>query len=88
MPDTPESLFQEMFARQALLIQLMRLLLRERASQNGQTERDILEWSEDTKRFFEERMPPGVAESYMTGAVDVFFNLLAAEVKADRENQK
>ena len=87
MPDSPESLMHEMFARQALLIQLVRLLLRERAAANGQTESEILEWGEEIKRFFEEQMPPGVAESYLTGAVDVFFNVLSAEVKSDRQGK-
>lgn len=85
MPDTQESLLSELFARQALTIQLLRLLLRERASQNGQTEDDIMEWAEETKRFFEQRMQLGPAESHMTGAIDTFFNVLAAEVKSDRE---
>jgi hypothetical protein len=88
VPDTPESLLQELFARQTLLIQLMRLLLRERASQNDQTEDDIMKWAEETKQFFERSLPSGTAETYLTGAIDAFFNVLAAEVKSDRENQK
>lgn len=85
MADTPQDLMQVVIARQALLLQLMRLLLRERAAANSQTEDDITEWAEGIKQFFEGGTPEGVARDYLVGAVDGFFNLLAAEVKADRD---
>lgn len=83
--DTQESLLKGLFARQALTIQLLRLLLRERASQNGQTEDDIMAWAEEIKSFFEQRMQLGSAESHMTSAINAFFNALADEVRSDRE---
>ncbi len=88
MADTPESLLSEVFARQALLVQLVRLLLRERAAEKGQTEHDIMQWAEETKLFFERNVTSGLVEDYLTGAVDTFFNVLASEVKADAAKRK
>jgi hypothetical protein len=86
MEDTPEVLLSIAFARLSLLTQLMRLLLRERAAANNQTSEDILKWSEETKLFFERHVPHVAAEGYLTAAIDEFFNVLASEVRQDREN--
>ena len=80
-----EVVLQRAFAKIGLLEQLVRLLLRERASIHGQTPEDILTWAEEQKQFFEGNMSKG-SEIYVTGAVDAFFNLLASEVRADRQD--
>lgn len=87
MADTPETLLSIVFARQALLMQLVRVLLRERAVNNGHTREDVMRWSEEIKQFFEHGTPSVVAESYLTAAVDEFFKVLAAEVEQHRGNQ-
>ena len=81
-----EELLQRAFAKIGLFEQIIRLLLRERAAAHNQTPEDILRWAEEQKLFFEKRLAPGT-EMYVTGAIDAFFNLLASEVKLDRENQ-
>jgi hypothetical protein len=74
-------------ARVAVLMQLVRILFRDRAAANDQSSDEILKWSEELKLFFENRLPVGAeAGAYMTAAVDDFFNLLAAEVREDRED--
>jgi hypothetical protein len=67
-------------------MQLVRQLYRERAFVNDQTAEDILKLSEETKQFFEGKRPVGQDDPFLTAAIDEFFNLLASEVKADREN--
>jgi hypothetical protein len=84
MSDPKDEILSISLAKLSLLEQLVRLLLRERAAANNQTDADIREWAEDAKRFFEQRMPPGTAESYMTAAVDAFFAVLANDVVQDR----
>ncbi len=60
-------------ARVAVLMQLVRILFRDRAAANGQSSDEILKWSEELKLFFENRLPPGAeAGAYMTAAVDDF----------------
>jgi hypothetical protein len=87
MVETPEVLISVAMARLALLTQLVRILMRDRANAHNQTPEEILHWAEEIKRFFEQR-PIGVAaEGYLTAAVDEFFNLLASEVRTDRENR-
>jgi hypothetical protein len=78
-----EVLLQRAFAKLALFEQLIRLLLRERAAANGQTPEDILRWAEEQKQFFESRMQAGT-EVHLTGAIDAFFSVLAADVRSDR----
>lgn len=73
-------------ANATLLLQLVRLLLRERAAEAGQTPEDILRWAEEQKEYFENRYPPG-SEIFITGAIEAFFNQLASEVKADRDTR-
>ncbi|MGY3591421.1 hypothetical protein ACVIGB_009000 [Bradyrhizobium sp. USDA 4341] len=85
--EVPKNEILVAISRVSLLIQLMRLLLRERALECDQTPEDILAWSEDIKRFYEQHAPPGPAESYLTAAADEFFNQLALEVKQDREDR-
>jgi hypothetical protein len=87
MPDTPELLISIALARLTLLTQLVRVLLRERAFLNNQTPEDILKFSEDMKQFFEKQRPAHQADPFVEAAIDEFFNLLASEVKQDRENQ-
>jgi hypothetical protein len=55
MADTPETIFSMALARQALAMQLLRILIRDRAEAHGQTPEDILKWAEEIKKFFEER---------------------------------
>ena len=81
-----EVLLQRAFAKLSLLEQLVKLLLRERAMRNSQTPAEILKWAEEQKQFFEKQMTPG-SEVYLTGAIDAFFNALAADVKRDLDNQ-
>jgi hypothetical protein len=87
MTDTPQTLISVALARQALAMQLLRILLRDRAAAHDQTPEDILKWSEEIKKFFEERTTGVNPEAYLTAAIDEFFNLLASEVRADRENR-
>jgi hypothetical protein len=87
MPDTPESLILITLARVTLLTQLMRIILRERAAINDHSPEDVLKWGEEIKQFFEKGTDLGLAEGYLTAAVDQFFNALASEVKLDRENR-
>jgi hypothetical protein len=84
MADTAEELFSMALARQALTMQLLRILMRDRAAAHRQTPEEILKWSEEIKTFFETRMKGVNPEAYMTAAIDEFFNLLASEVRADR----
>jgi hypothetical protein len=81
MADPPELLVSMALARLTLITNLIRLLLRERAFVNGQTKKDILEWSEETKRSFQEE---GKLDPFLEAAIDEFFNLLASEVGGDR----
>jgi hypothetical protein len=87
MIDPPEIIGPLALARIARLTQLVRILLRDRAAQHGQTGEDILRWSEDIKRFFEERLPSGDSDAYMSAVIDEFFNFLAAEVRGDQESR-
>jgi hypothetical protein len=87
MADTPEVLISIAMARLALAMQLLRILMRDRAHANNQTPEDILKWAEEIKRFFESRPIGATTEGYLTAAVDEFFNLLASEVRADRESR-
>lgn len=74
-------------ARTAMLMQLVRMLFRDRAEARGQSSDDILRWSEDLKRFFENQMKeaPGAPDAYMTAVIDDFCNFLAGEVRSDRK---
>jgi hypothetical protein len=83
-----EQIISQAIAKLSLLEQLVRLLLRERASRQDQTPDDIRRWAEETKAFFEARMPPGRAESYITAAVDTFFTVLASDVARNRESPR
>lgn len=87
MSGPPEQIISSALAKLSLLEQLVRLLLRERAARNSQTPDEIREWAEDIKQFFEARMPPGMAEAHLTGAVDAFFTVLASDVERDRGSQ-
>ncbi|MFZ1962361.1 MAG: hypothetical protein WAU78_02640 [Roseiarcus sp.] len=73
-------------ARIAVLMQLVRLLLLDRAIANHQTSDDILRWSEDLKSFFEQRTAgvPGLPDAYLSAVIDDLFNFLATEVKKSR----
>jgi hypothetical protein len=72
-------------ARVAVLMQVVRILFRDRAAANGHTPEEILKWNEELKVFFEQRLPVGTADAFVSAACDDFFNLLAAEVREDRE---
>jgi hypothetical protein len=61
-----EELLQQAFAKLALLEQLVRVILREKAIENELGPSDILRWAEEQKQFFEKRMPLG-SEVYQPG---------------------
>lgn len=84
MIESPSDGISIMLARQALLLQLVRVLFRERAAQHGQSREDIVRWGEEMKIFFENRVPVGVAEAHLSAAIDQFVAVLAAEVAEDR----
>jgi hypothetical protein len=86
MQESPETLLHIAQARVAVLMQVVRILFRDRAAANGHTPEEILKWNEELKVFFETRMPVGTADAYVSAACDDFFNLLAAEVREDRES--
>jgi hypothetical protein len=87
MADTTETLLLKTAATLSLTMQLMRMLYRERAAVHGQTPEEILKIGEEVKVFFEQRTNDIAAESHLTAATDEFFNLLASEVREDRESR-
>jgi hypothetical protein len=74
------SLILQTVAKVSLLEQLVRVNLRELALANGKTPEDVLQWAEEQKVFFEQRMPPGT-EAHMTAAIDGFFNVLPNDLR-------
>ncbi|CAH1677756.1 hypothetical protein [Chelatococcus sp.] len=71
-------------AQVALLRQLVRLLLLERAYEGGKTPDDILAYAEKIRQFFEENNPPGIVEMRMNAEVTAFFDQLADELRGLR----
>jgi hypothetical protein len=86
MQESMETLLYIAQARVAVLMQVVRILFRDRAAANGHTPEEILKWNEELKVYFEKRLPVGTADAYVSAACDDFFNLLAAEVREDRES--
>ena len=75
----------EAAAKLALLTQLVRMMMRERAFEVGKTPEDVLTYAETVRMFFEENGAPGVSEMYINAEVSVFFDVLAKDLKKMRE---
>lgn len=80
----PQQEATRLFARVALLEQLVRLLYREQALEAGMSPEYILSLAETMKQFFETRITDA-SSAYMTAAVDNFFNVLASDVRERQE---
>jgi hypothetical protein len=77
----------ETAARIALLTQLVRLLMRERALQAGMTPEDVLAYAETVRQFFEGRgKPRSEMGMYIDAQVTAFFDVLAKDLKQARGN--
>jgi hypothetical protein len=86
MTDTPESLFLISQARIALLMHLVRVLVRERASAAGLTADDMLLRAQEIKSFFEGQNMSVRGDAYMSAAIDDFFNVLVSDMRKDSGN--
>jgi hypothetical protein len=83
MTRMPKSLLAFRMARLEVLDHVVRSLLREQMRAEGQSADDVAARSAGTRRHFETHPPLGVPAAEMVAAIDLFFNALAAEMKAD-----
>jgi hypothetical protein len=70
-------------ARLEVLQYISRLLMREYMGNAGRSASDVNAYSERAKEHFEAHLPLGIPRPEMIAAVDLFFNGLAADIKAD-----
>lgn len=77
----------EISARIALLTQVVRMMMRERAFEAGKTPADVLAYAETVRRFFEAQNQDPEAEMYVNAQVSAFFDVLAQDLKKMRETR-
>jgi hypothetical protein len=79
----PDTELMKLAAQNSLLMQLVRLLMKERAYANGLTADDVMEHADQIKSFFEGRIENQESAAFLVGAVDSFFNTLASDIRQE-----
>jgi len=82
MAKIPKSLLAFRMARLEMLEYVVRGLMREHLRQAGQSAADVANYSAQARQHFETHPPLGIPQPEMIAAVDLFFNALAADIKA------
>ena len=83
MAKIPTSLLAFRMARLEVTEYVARMLMSEHLRRNGQSASDVPLYAEQAKQHFETHLPLGIPRPEMTAAVDLFFNALTADIKAD-----
>ena len=83
MTRMPKSLLAFRMARLEVLDHVVRSLLHEQMRSAGQSAEDVAARAAQVRRHFETHPPFGIPAPEMAAAIDLFFNALSAEMKAD-----
>jgi hypothetical protein len=84
MAKVPRSLLAFRMARLETLEYVVRQMMRAYLRQSGQSAADVPAHAQRAKEYFATHAPFGIPQPEMVAAIDLFFNALAADVRAER----